>query len=251
MGHSDLLKELQDSKTNNSLDVFSNNCINRFFESIIYLDTIEIERLFGGLTGLKGRPKRQVEGSQLELNAGITIPGLNVGGKKSGNTAVEYEISDSFLLEYLLRNLKLKEIYKTVILNQEDVIQNEGKFGVWLSGVFYNGEITKQNKQEYELKGNLDGRQLQGRLVNKGGSEDVAVGLYCHLSKDVDFFFPIDFNNYVSSYGLVHKKRKAFKENCITFGRYRKFISTWYFTPIFILDELKIKEVGSCLTPFG
>lgn len=99
-----------------------------FHESIIYLDIEQLENLYSGFTGLKGRPTVEVQSVGGALKTNILLAGADL----TGGISQTYGISDSHILKSILP--KLKETYKEIDKLTPDHLRQR----VWLKGEFSN-----------------------------------------------------------------------------------------------------------------
>jgi hypothetical protein len=102
---------------------------NGFFETVVYLDTEQLSGTYSGLTGLRERPKVEVQSVAGEYRSAIFSPAGN--GPAPGQT---YEISDSQLLRAMLPGLRMAypRITDPVMLKPAQ------KQRVWIEGALRN-----------------------------------------------------------------------------------------------------------------
>ena len=102
---------------------------NDFFESIIYLDAEQLVTTYSGLTGLRERPKAEVEniGGEYRLNFFSSA----AMGRASSQT---FEVSDSHLLRAMLPGLKMAYLR----VADPAVLKSARKQRVWLEGTLKN-----------------------------------------------------------------------------------------------------------------
>ena len=101
---------------------------NDFFESILYLDVEQLGTTYSGLTGLRERPKVEVQ---------------NIGGEYRSNLFAEsngsvlsqtFEVGDSHLLKAMLPGLKMAYVR----VADPPVLKSAQKQRVWIEGTLRN-----------------------------------------------------------------------------------------------------------------
>lgn len=103
--------------------------VSSFFETIVYLDTEQLSGTYSGLTGLRERPKVEVQTVNGEYRSTVLSP--------AGNTPAfgqVYEISDSQLLRAMLPGLKMA--YSRV--GDPAMLKSAQKQRVWMEGTLRN-----------------------------------------------------------------------------------------------------------------
>jgi len=103
--------------------------VSSFFETVIYLDTEQLSGMYSGLTGLRERPKVEVQYVNGEYRSTILPPTGN--GPPSGQA---YEVSDSQLLKAMLPGLKMAYSRAT----EPVMLKSAQKQRVWMEGVLRN-----------------------------------------------------------------------------------------------------------------
>ena len=102
---------------------------NDFFESIVYLDVEQLATTYSGLTGLRERPRVEVQ---------------NVGGEYRSNvfssmdgglaTSQSFEVGDSHLLRAMLPGLKMAYLR----VADPQVLKSAQKQRIWMEGTLRN-----------------------------------------------------------------------------------------------------------------
>ena len=102
---------------------------NGFFETIMYLDSEQLVGTYSGLTGLRERPKVEVQNIGGEYKSGL----VSAAGQAAVSSQT-YEISDSHLLRAMLPGLKTA--YPRV--TDPSVLRTAQKQRMWMDGVLRN-----------------------------------------------------------------------------------------------------------------
>ncbi|MBP1730396.1 MAG: hypothetical protein H6Q55_825 [Deltaproteobacteria bacterium] len=102
---------------------------NSFFETIVYLDTEQLSGTYSGLTGLRERPRVEVQSVGGEYRSAIFSPTGN--GPAAWQT---YEISDSQLLRAMLPGLRMA--YPRI--TDPVMLKSAQKQRVWIEGALRN-----------------------------------------------------------------------------------------------------------------
>ncbi len=102
---------------------------NDFFESIVYLDVEQLATTYSGLTGLRERPKAEVQniGGEYRLSF-LSSAGM---GRASSET---FEVGDSHLLRALLPGLKMAYLR----VAGPPVLKSAQKQRIWMEGTLRN-----------------------------------------------------------------------------------------------------------------
>lgn len=195
-----------------------NEPIDRFFEKIVYLDGDELARLFGGLTGLRGRPRIQNESDAKRFGISINLFPLAPLGFNAGNDSsisISYEISDDFLLKHLLAapETNLRNLYPIQIESKEDIDKNLDRYGIWIEGELEPGTIESKDEKQ--------------RILNIKRFDD-----YIPIIVDERFFY--------SSYRFFFRMGRLGVKKCEIFGRISRggnLKRCCWIAPIFILDK--------------
>ena len=119
-----------------NIDWFFNNLsktvsdqANDFFESIVYLDVEQLATTYSGLTGLRERPKAEVQniGDEYRLTF---FSSANMGPASSQT----FEVSDSHLLRAMLPGLKMAYLR----VADPPVLKSAQKQRIWMEGTLKN-----------------------------------------------------------------------------------------------------------------
>jgi hypothetical protein len=106
---------------------------NDFFESIVYLDVEQLATTYSGLTGLRERPKVEVQNVGGEYRS--SFPSSTGVGPTFSQT---FDVSDSLLLRALLPGLEMA--YPRV--TDASVLRSAQKRRIWMEGVLKNTLYT-------------------------------------------------------------------------------------------------------------
>jgi hypothetical protein len=102
---------------------------NDFFESIVYLDAEQLATTYSGLTGLRERPKAEVQNASGEYR--LTFFSSPNMGLASSQT---FEVSDSHLLRAMLPGLKMAYLR----VADPPVLKSAQKQRIWMEGTLKN-----------------------------------------------------------------------------------------------------------------
>ncbi len=102
---------------------------NGFFENIMYLDSEQLMGTYSGLTGLRERPKVEIQNVSGEFKSGL----VSAAGQADISSQT-YEISDSHLLRAMLPGLKTA--YPRV--TDPAVLRTGQKQRMWMDGTLRN-----------------------------------------------------------------------------------------------------------------
>ncbi|HVN22733.1 MAG TPA: hypothetical protein VMT71_02090 [Syntrophorhabdales bacterium] len=163
--------------------------VNDFFETILYLDTEQLAATYSGLTGLRERPKVEVQNIGGEYRSSF----FSSSGLGSASAQL-FEVDDSHLLRAMLPGLKMA--YLSVADPQ--VLKSARKQRIWMEGTLRN--------TMYVLPRGLrcDGRN--SALVLEFVQNDIKCSLATH-------------NQYVSSiYRPFITEERTFEEKADLFG---------------------------------
>jgi len=100
-----------------------------FFESIVYLDVEQLAATYSGLTGLRERPKAEVENIGGEYRLAF-FSSANMGRAPSQT----FEIGDSHLLQAMLPGLKMAYLR----VADPPVLKSAQKQRIWMEGTLRN-----------------------------------------------------------------------------------------------------------------
>jgi hypothetical protein len=101
---------------------------NDFFESILYLDVEQLATTYSGLTGLRERPKVEVQNIGGEYRSNLFSEG---NGSASSQT---FEVGDSHLFKAMLPGLKMAYVR----VADPPVLKSAQKQRVWMEGTLRN-----------------------------------------------------------------------------------------------------------------
>jgi len=101
---------------------------NDFFESILYLDVEQLATTYSGLTGLRERPKIEVQNIDGEYRSTLFSES---NGSASSQT---FEVGDSHLLKAMLPGLKMAYVR----VADPPVLKSAQKQRVWIEGTLRN-----------------------------------------------------------------------------------------------------------------
>jgi len=102
---------------------------NDFFETILYLDTEQLAGTYSGLTGLRERPKVEVQNVGGEYRSSF-LSSAGVGAIFSQT----FEVSDSHLLQAMLPGLKM--VHPQVA--DSNILKSANRQKVWMEGILRN-----------------------------------------------------------------------------------------------------------------
>jgi len=102
---------------------------NDFFETIAYLDVEQLAATYSGLTGLRERPKVEVQ------NVGGEYRSSFLSSTATGSTSAQiFEVGDSHLLQAMLPGLKMAYLR----VADPPVLKSAQKQRVWMEGTLRN-----------------------------------------------------------------------------------------------------------------
>ena len=102
---------------------------NDFFETIVYLDAEQLAATYSGLTGLRERPKVEVQ------NVGGEYRSSFLSSTATGSTSAQiFEVGDSHLLQAMLPGLKMAYLR----VADPPVLKSAQKQRVWMEGTLRN-----------------------------------------------------------------------------------------------------------------
>ncbi len=102
---------------------------NDFFETIVYLDVEQLAATYSGLTGLRERPKVEVQ------NVGGEYRSSFLSSTATGSTSAQiFEVGDSHLLQAMLPGLKMAYLR----VADPPVLKSAQKQRVWMEGTLRN-----------------------------------------------------------------------------------------------------------------
>ncbi len=102
---------------------------NDFFETIVYLDAEQLSATYSGLTGLRERPKVEVQ------NVGGEYRSSFLSSTATGSTSAQiFEVGDSHLLRAMLPGLKMAYLR----VADPPVLKSAQKQRVWMEGTLRN-----------------------------------------------------------------------------------------------------------------
>ncbi|MGD0237670.1 MAG: hypothetical protein ABSC55_24465 [Syntrophorhabdales bacterium] len=102
---------------------------NDFFETIVYLDAEQLAATYSGLTGLRERPKVEVQ------NVGGEYRSSFLSSTATGSTSAQiFDVGDSHLLQAMLPGLKMAYLR----VADPPVLKSAQKQRVWMEGTLRN-----------------------------------------------------------------------------------------------------------------
>ncbi len=101
---------------------------NDFFESILYLDVEQLATTYSGLTGLRERPKVEVQNIGGEYRSNLFSEGNGAPSSQA------FEVGDSHLLKAMLPGLKMAYVR----VADPPVLKSAQKQRVWMEGTLRN-----------------------------------------------------------------------------------------------------------------
>jgi hypothetical protein len=102
---------------------------NDFFETIVYLDAEQLAATYSGFTGLRERPKVEVQ------NVGGEYRSSFLSSTATGSTSAQiFEVGDSHLLQAMLPGLKMAYLR----VADPPVLKSAQKQRVWMEGTLRN-----------------------------------------------------------------------------------------------------------------
>ena len=170
-----------------------------FPESIIYMDSEQLTDLYSSFTGLKGRPKIEVQQVSCGFKTNIIVAGTDV----QGGISKTYEISDSHLLKIILP--KLKQQYQEI--TRADTFKEHEKKKVWIKGKFKNTLYISHHMDTRRLKvqsfrePEFYFEKIKCKLLI---TENYLSSLYRPI-----FLKEIEFEESVELLGLIHSFKKS------------------------------------------